>query len=293
MTDRTMAWDDATLEAGLRGLGEAIAWPAPVVAPGGPDLASRVRARIVAEDIHPAVSRTGVALSLPRWRSGRRALVLALAALLVLAALAGAAALGLPGLRITLGEPSGPPPTTTPSGGAVPSGIASPVGPPGWAIGLGTLTTLEDAAAEIERPLPVPTDPTLGPPDAVYIDRVRADQVALVWAADADTPETLADGVGLIVMAFDGTVADDEMRQKIVGSGSTLEPVTVAGHPGFWIEGDPHIFFYRTPQGAFVDDGRRWVGDALLWSDGETTYRIESALGRDATIRIAESVASG
>jgi hypothetical protein len=64
----------------------------------------------------------------------------------------------------------------------------------------------------------------------------------------------------------------------------------VNGQPGFWIEGDPHIFFYETDTGRFVDDQRRWVGDALLWSDGETTYRIESALGRDATIRIAESI---
>jgi hypothetical protein len=32
------------------------------------------------------------------------------------------------------------------------------------------------------------------------------------------------------------------------------------------------------------------VADALIWSDGRVTYRIESALGRDETIRIAESL---
>jgi hypothetical protein len=39
-----------------------------------------------------------------------------------------------------------------------------------------------------------------------------------------------------------------------------------------------------------VDDGRRWVGDALIWNDGLSTYRIESALGKAATIAVAESV---
>ena len=118
MTDQMRRWDDAALADALRGLGEAIAWPEPVAggAAGAPDLAARVRARIVAEDVHPVVSRTGIGLALPRWRVGRRALVFALAALLILAALAGAAALGLPGLRITLGEPSGPPPNDPPSG---------------------------------------------------------------------------------------------------------------------------------------------------------------------------------
>ena len=39
-----------------------------------------------------------------------------------------------------------------------------------------------------------------------------------------------------------------------------------------------------------IGDERRWVGDALVWSDGTTTNRIESALGRDATIALAESI---
>lgn len=39
-----------------------------------------------------------------------------------------------------------------------------------------------------------------------------------------------------------------------------------------------------------IDDGRRWVGDALAWTDGAITYRLESGLGRDASIELAESV---
>ena len=60
--------------------------------------------------------------------------------------------------------------------------------------------------------------------------------------------------------------------------------------PGFWVSGDPHMFFYTSSDGTSVDDPRRWVGDALLWSDGTTTWRLETASGRDAAIRIAESM---
>ena len=59
----------------------------------------------------------------------------------------------------------------------------------------------------------------------------------------------------------------------------------------WWISGDMHFFFYERPDGGgYIDDGRRWVGDALVWNDGAATYRIESALGRDETIAIAESI---
>ena len=45
-----------------------------------------------------------------------------------------------------------------------------------------------------------------------------------------------------------------------------------------------------TPDGEHVDEDRRWVGDALIWQRGDKTYRIETSLGRDAAIRIAESL---
>ena len=66
--------------------------------------------------------------------------------------------------------------------------------------------------------------------------------------------------------------------------------VTVDGAPGYWVSGDAHLFFFTDADGDFIDDGRRWVGDALVWSDGTTTYRLESALGLEASIRLAESL---
>jgi hypothetical protein len=90
-------------------------------------------------------------------------------------------------------------------------------------------------------------------------------------------------------MRFDGTV-DAGFYEKILGSGTSLERVTVAGHEGYWISGDPHFFYYVRNGRVAVDEDRRWVGDALVWGDGVTTYRIESALGKDATIAVAETI---
>jgi hypothetical protein len=219
------------------------------------------------------------------WRPARRALVLAIAVLIALAALAGAAGLGLPGLRIFLGGgPASPPPSLEPS--------RSPsTGAPGAGLRLGDLITLTDEAALDARAgfhVRRPTDPLAGPPDAAYVDDSKNGQVSLVWASRADLPETLEPGVGLLMTEFRGSV-DPAFYGKVAGSDTSVESVLVNGRAGFWLSGAPHFFFYTGPAGV-VQDERRWVGDALLWADGPVTYRLESTLGRAATIRIAESL---
>lgn len=279
MSDQSMrlaARDDAGLEALLRGSAEAIAWPTASPA-GAPDIAMRVRVRLVAAP-GPVARRPWTA-----WRPVRRSLLLALVALLTLAAIAGAVGLGLPGLRLILGEPPvRPPPSVAPSRSA-------PPGPVGSSLGLGELYALDEVEALTGIPVQLPTDPALGPPDAVYVDRVRDNQVAFVWAAGEALPETREPGIGLILMRFDGRM-EDEYRQKLIGQGTTVERVTVDGNRGFWVSGEAHFFFYVREDGSVIDDGRRWVDDALAWTDGATTYRLESALGRDATIALAESL---
>jgi hypothetical protein len=279
MTDRPMrlaSRDDAGLEALLRASAEAIAWPTASPA-GAPDLATRVRVRLVAAS--PRAARGPWAA----WRPVRRSLLLALVALLALAAIAGAVGLGLPGLRLILGGPSAsPPPSVAPS-------RTPPPGPLGSSLRLGDNVTLDQVETLTGIPPDLPTDPAVGPPDAAYVDRVRGNQVAFVWAASETLPETREPGIGLILMRFEGTI-NDGFRQKLIGEGATVEPVTVDGQRGYWITGEAHFFFYVGKAGGVVDDGRRWVDDALAWTDGALTYRVESALGRDATIELAESL---
>ena len=268
--------DDAELAALLRATAVAIAWP--TASPtGAPDVASRVRARLVAAP-PPAPWRPWT-----QWRPVRRSLVLALAAVLVLAAIAAAVGLGLPGLRLVLGEPpASAPPSVEPS-------RTAPAGAPGSTLHLGDPVALDEVEALTGIQLRLPTDPALGAPDAVYVDRFNGNQVAFVWAASDALPETRDPGIGLVLMRFDGRT-DGGYHEKLIGQGVTVEPVTVDGQAGFWISGEAHFFFYVQEDGTVIDEDRRWVGDALIWSDGAVTYRIESSLGRDETIAIAESL---
>ena len=117
------ASSDAELEAALRALVPVVAWPMAVNASGGADLAAAVRARLEAMPARRNGSRTGPWPVWPprsSWRPARRAVIAALVALLVVAAVAGAIGLGLPGLRITL-----QPVPVTPGTSALPSVVAS------------------------------------------------------------------------------------------------------------------------------------------------------------------------
>ena len=291
MTDRQVRrWSDADLIDGLRAIGPEVAWPRAAPAGGTRDLAATVRERIealpspVTELARPGARR---ALPMPGWlaRPPARAALIAVVLLIALAAIAGAAGIELPGLRIFLGDNAvSPPPSVEPSRSASPAG-------PGAAMRLGHPVSLADRVAlDSQAGFHVrwPGDPVAGPPVAGYLDQTRQGQVSLVWSARADLPATLEPGVGLVLTEFLGSV-DPAYYGKAVGIGTTVEPVVVGGRPGYWLSGDPHFFFYVGP-GGVVQDDRRWVGDALIWSDGEVTYRLESGLGRDATIRIAESL---
>jgi hypothetical protein len=228
----------------------------------------------------------------------------AIIALIAFAAIVGAGGFGLPGLRILFGGPSPSPsptaPSATPSGGPSPS--VSPVsptpgatavrtavpGPPGSGLGLGTKVALADIDPLAGFEVHWPSDPPIGPPDAAWLDPALNDQVALVWAASNRLPATTEPGVGLILTQFRGTVGDGWFT-KVLGPDTTVELVRVGDLRGYWISGQPHQFFYEGPNG-FVDETRRLVGDVLVWADGPITYRLETSLGRDASIAIAESM---
>jgi hypothetical protein len=269
--------DDAGLAAALGDLAEAIDWPVPApVRVGGPDLAAGARARIEAGDV-PSDRGARWRSAWDSWRPVRRVLVVAVVALLALALLAvvaGAAGLGLPGVRIFLGSvPVAPPPTPAPLS------THGPSTPPGSTMHLGQRVELADLDARAGFPVRWPQDPGLGPPDAAYIDPTLGNQVTLVSSSRADLPDTIEPGVGLVMSVFRGSV-DNAFLEKAVGSGTTVQLVSVDGDRAFWLSGGPHFFFYSAPGGQ-VFDPRRWVGDALLWADGSTTSRLESALGRE------------
>jgi len=217
---------------------------------------------------------------MPVVRPLRRSLVLAFAAVLLIAALVTAAVLGVPGIRILFG----PGPTAT----LTPSSSPGDQGPPGSSLGLGARMDVAQATTRVDFTPRLPTDPAIGPPSVAYL---ADDRLTLVWAASPALPATADPGVGLLLTEFRGVV-DEGSYTKMIGSGTRVEPVRVAGVTGYWISGGEHFIFYESPNGVRHDANWRAVGDALIWHDGDLTYRLESALGRDATIRLAESLAA-
>lgn len=269
------AMSDEAFGAALRDLGAAVAFPsaAPV---GAPDVATRVRVRIASAPL-PTARRP--------WfgRPAQRGLVLALAALLILAAVAGAVGLGLPGIRIIFGEATPPPVSSTP---ATATATATSLGPVGATLGLGTIVSLADGERVAGIDALLPPDSDIGAPDAVFVAHQR---LALVWKASTALPEAAPGGVGLVLNEFRGDLSDGYF-QKVIGEDVHLTPVSVGGSPGYWMSGPPHFFMYVDPSGNIVDDSHRSVGDTLIWTSGELTFRLESALSMDDAIRLAESL---
>ena len=199
-----------------------------------------------------------------RWPSAwPRAAALAVIATLVMAATAAAVALVLPGLRIT----------TVPT---LPT--ADPVASP---LALGDPIQADTVDAGIPA--------TLGSPDEAYVVGDH-EVLSLVYLADDELPDLAGSGIGLLVQVIDGAL-DRERVEKLVAEGATVTPVLVVDAAGFWIEGPPHVVRYTDPGGAERSQRTRLVGDTLVWERGGVLYRIESGLGLDGTLRIAESIA--
>ena len=57
-----------------------------------------------------------------------------------------------------------------------------------------------------------------------------------------------------------------------------------------WLGGEPHLFLYLGPTRDIEEEELRLAGNTLIWTVGPHTYRLESALDRDAAIAVAETV---
>ena len=272
MTERRGAVSPEPLEAGLADLGRSLAYPV-----AREDLPGRVGARLQGRSAPAAGWRERLGLG-PSSRPLSRALLVAVALLLALAAVAAAVGLGLPGLRIVFGEAGG---TTGPA----PTAGASLAARPGEGLGLGVETSPEAAARDLGWDPLLPAD--LGPPATAWTLNGR---LSLVWRSTDRLPELPYRAVGLILTQFRGHVDEAFYRKQVDAGVTQVEEVTVAGGRGYWLTGEPHVLVYVDEQGRAVEETRRIVGDVLIWQRGELTLRLETALDRDATIALAESL---
>jgi hypothetical protein len=245
------------LERELLALGDDVAWPPT------PDLAAVVQAR-VAREPRPARGRV--------WRPRRPApvvIAVVVAVLVVLGALVAAS----PDVRATLRDWLGI------GGVAVQRVDRLPDLSTARTLQLGRRVTTAQAARQLGHP--VLTVRALGAPDAIYAgEAVVPARVSLVYVARPGLPAGIA-GVGALLDELEG----DQLpfAQKLVAGGVPISRVDVNGAHGLFI-GGRHAF-------ALPDELRpRLAGNTVLWARDGVTYRLETALGLHAALRLARSV---
>jgi hypothetical protein len=226
--------------------------------PETPDLAPRVRQRLAAG-------------SRPRrsLMPARRGLVLAFATL----AVAVAAVMAVPQSRAAILEFFGL------RGVEIQRVEKLPPVPRQTTLDLGEELTLEQAAARAGFDAVIPEE--LGDPDHVYyLDFPVGGMVSFVYG-DTQKPRAL-------FTQFRATV-DDSIYKKVLED-TRIEQLSINGEPGFWLTGEPHVFYYVDAQGNFDDENIRLAGNVLLWERGQLTLRLEGDLSRAEALEIARSV---
>ena len=236
--------------------------------PPTPAFESRLAARA------PAPRR---ATARPGWR---RPVVLALAALLLLA---GAAFAAVPGVRDAVLEALGL------EGATVERRERLPVAPELRPLRLGEREPSVVAAAERLGFTPL-VPAAAGRPDGVFVrDDVPGGELSLTYAARPGLPEAAPTGLGLLVTEFRGDFAPEYVG-KIAGAATSLERLRVDGERAIWVEGAPHLFFYRPPDSDFAERRLRLAANVLLLEQGPLLVRLEGAFGRERALALARSL---
>jgi hypothetical protein len=91
------------------------------------------------------------------------------------------------------------------------------------------------------------------------------------------------------VTEFRGDLHPD-LIGKLAGEHTWIESTRVDGHPAVWIEGAPHFFLYRDPNGNVIEGELRLAQNVLLLERGRLLVRLEGAFGRDRAIALARSL---
>jgi hypothetical protein len=261
------------LERTLARIGRDLDWPET------PDLAASVTARLRTTAARPAPEQPPRRARLLPPPGLRRALVLALVSLLVLAGTVFAA---VPSVRDAVLEFFGL------QGATVERLERLPTPPPERPLDLGTRTTLDDATERLAFDPLVPADP--GDPDGVYVRTgVQGGELSLTYAARLGLPRARTTRLGLLVSEFRGDLSP-EYFGKLAGPASVIERLTVDGERAVWIEGAEHFFFYRAPDGNLVDHELRLAQNVLLLERSRLLVRLEGAFERERAIEIARSL---
>ena len=273
MAERLSRLSDVALEAALVDVGRLVDFPP------DPNVALAVYGRI--REVQAPLRRPGLLERLVPLRPLRRALVLAIALLVLAASGAVAGLLGVPGLKLIFR------PHATPTVSV--SASHHPPSPVGANLGLGGRTTLAEASSKAAFHPPVAHLAGLPRPQVYFSAQPSGGRVSFVYPAGPGLPRSRETGVGLLVTEFLGTQNRDFL-QKTIYEGGHVEDVTVTGRPGFWISGAPHQVMMANRFGEPFPETLRLAGNTLVWQDGDLTLRLEGRFDKRRALAIARSV---
>jgi hypothetical protein len=247
------------LEQALTRLGAELEFPST------PDVAGAVRQRLA---------------EAPRRRPLGRPLALALAALAVLAG----TVMAVPPARSAVLEWLGLQGATVERVETLPELAAGARG----SLELGRLVSLAGAGELASFDVLVPE--ALGEPDDVYhSDSPPGGRTSLVYRPREDLPDARGSGIGLLVTEFRGDVTPDFVG-KLADQGVRITRVEVEGDPGIWLEGSPHVVFFRAADGEVRENTSRLAGNTLLLELGGVLVRLEGEISRERALEIAASL---
>jgi hypothetical protein len=107
-----------------------------------------------------------------------------------------------------------------------------------------------------------------------------------IYAADGIVATPVAAGRAVLTEFR----ADIGLTKKFVGPATRVEPVTVNGRDGLWLEGAPHVVMSFDSKGLGRERVVRLAGNVLVWPRGSLTLRLEGPLTRDQALRLAKTV---
>jgi len=147
---------------------------------------------------------------------------------------------------------------------------------------LGEPLTLREAARRADFDLVLLPESRFGAPDELYFaDAPSGGRIDALYATESALP--------MLLTEFRGHTEAPTIR-KTVGDDVVVEPVTVDGRAGVWLEGGPHTVTYVDDDGDPLVDHTRLAGNTLIWERGSLTLRLESELTKEEAIRVGEDV---
>lgn len=124
----------------------------------------------------------------------------------------------------------------------------------------------------------------------MFVDQgVPGGELSLAYRPRPGLPKARSTSLGLLVGEFRGDLVPEYLG-KIAGQATRIDRLRVDGARAIWIEGAPHLFFYRPPDSEFAEAELRMAENVLLLERGNLLVRLEGAFGRERALELARSL---